>query len=101
MNAATETKITRNYIKHNYEPGLSKEEKAKQRRALRASLKAAATTPAPVEPTVEITPEPVIEPTATEPTEQAEQSEQIQATVENLKQALNRRDKKSKHKTAK
>lgn len=98
MNAATETKITRNYIKHSYEPGLSKEEKAKQRRALRASLKAAATTPAPVEPTVEITPEPVIEPTATEPTEQAEQ---IQATVENLKQALNRRDKKSKHKTAK
>lgn len=101
----TETKTTRGYMKHTYAPGLTKKEKAKQRRLTRAERKANNQPPAVTTENTET--EPVSEPTVENPEivseVQPEPTPDIEATKANLKEALNRRDRNSgkKHKTKK
>lgn len=84
MNNATE-KTTRNYIAHTYAPGMTKEEKSKQRRATRAALKSQA------HENVAGVPAPVLK--VEKPSAETERANaQAEITRKNLKEALKRRE---------
>lgn len=83
MNNATE-KTTRNYITHTYAPGMTKEEKSKQRRATRAALKSQA------HENVAGTPTPVLK--VEKPSAETERANAAaEANRKNLREALNRK----------